>query len=71
VLQLREKEQQVYQTRGEEVSRAMQQIFKKQDVRFRSVERELAVQAVLDKQTPLIIVLLAPRDHHDVRVRRS
>jgi hypothetical protein len=29
VLQLREKEQRVYWTRGEEVSRAMQQIFKK------------------------------------------
>jgi superfamily II DNA helicase RecQ len=57
VLQLREKEQRVYRTRGEDVSRAMQRILKKQDVGFRSVEQELDAQAVLDKQTPLVVVL--------------
>jgi superfamily II DNA helicase RecQ len=57
VLQLREKEQRVYWTRGEDVSRAMQRILKKQDVGFRSVEQELDAQAVLDKQTPLVVVL--------------
>jgi superfamily II DNA helicase RecQ len=35
----------------------MQRIFKTQDVGFRSVEQELAVHAVLDKQTPLVVVL--------------
>jgi superfamily II DNA helicase RecQ len=57
MLQLREKEQQVYRTRQEDVDRAMQRILKKQDVGFRSVEQELAVHAVLDKQTPLVVVL--------------
>jgi superfamily II DNA helicase RecQ len=35
----------------------MQRIFKTQNVGFRSVEQELAVHAVLDKQTPLVVVL--------------
>lgn len=47
----------MYRTRGEDISRAMQRILKKQDVRFRSIEQELAVQAVLDKRTPLVVIL--------------
>ena len=30
----------------------------KQDVSFRSIEQERALYAVLDKQTPLVVVLL-------------
>jgi superfamily II DNA helicase RecQ len=56
-LQRREKEQRIYRTRDEDVSNAMRRIFKKQDVGFRSVEQELAVHAVLDRQTPLVVVL--------------
>jgi superfamily II DNA helicase RecQ len=33
----------------------------KQDVGFRSIEQEQALYAVLDKQTPLVIVLLTSR----------
>jgi superfamily II DNA helicase RecQ len=39
----------------------MQRIFKTQNVRFWSVEQELAVHAVLDKQTLLVVVLLTGR----------
>jgi superfamily II DNA helicase RecQ len=35
----------------------MQRIFKTQNVRFQSVKQELAVHAVLDKQTLLVVVL--------------
>jgi superfamily II DNA helicase RecQ len=54
----REKEVRVETTTHEsDVCKAMQRIFKTQNVGFRSVEQELAVYAVLDKQTPLVVVL--------------
>jgi superfamily II DNA helicase RecQ len=36
----------------------MQRIFKTQDVGFRSVKQKLAVHTMLDKQTPLVVMLL-------------
>jgi superfamily II DNA helicase RecQ len=56
-LQPRDREVRVNTTRESDVCRAMQRIFKTQNVGFRSVEQELAVHAVLDKQTPLVVVL--------------
>ncbi|EOA84448.1 uncharacterized protein SETTUDRAFT_57081, partial [Exserohilum turcica Et28A] len=35
----------------------LQQVLGKQDVGFRSIEQEQALYAVLDKQTPLVVVL--------------
>jgi superfamily II DNA helicase RecQ len=52
-----DRELRVGTTRESDVCRAMQRIFKTQNVGFRSVEQELAVHAVLDKQTPLVVVL--------------
>jgi superfamily II DNA helicase RecQ len=43
------------------IYRAMQRIFKTQNIRFRSIKQELAIYAMLDKQTPLVIVLLIGR----------
>jgi superfamily II DNA helicase RecQ len=56
-LQLRDREVRVNTTCKSDICRAMQRIFKTQNVRFQSVEQELAVHAVLDKQTPLVVVL--------------
>jgi hypothetical protein len=39
------------------VRKAMQQVLGQQDVRFRSAEQELALHAVVDGQTPLVVVL--------------
>ena len=43
--------------RAETVHKALQQVLGKQDVGFRSVEQEQALYAVLDNQTPLVVVL--------------
>jgi superfamily II DNA or RNA helicase len=48
---------QVEDTRTTAVHRALQQVLGKQDVGFRSMEQEQALEAVLDKQTPLVVVL--------------
>jgi superfamily II DNA helicase RecQ len=40
------------------VYKALQQVLGKQDVGFRLVEQEQALYAVLDNQTPLVVVLL-------------
>jgi superfamily II DNA helicase RecQ len=47
----------VEDARAAAVQRALQQVLEKQDVRFRSIEQEQALYAVLDKTTPLIVVL--------------
>jgi superfamily II DNA helicase RecQ len=60
-LRPRDREVRVDTTRESDICRAIQHIFKTQDVGFRSVEQELAVYAVLDKQTPLVVVLLTGR----------
>jgi hypothetical protein len=39
------------------VRKAMQQVLGQQDVGFRSAEQELALHAVVDRQTPLVVVL--------------
>ena len=39
------------------VCKAMQQVLGQQDVGFRSAEQELALHAVIDGQTPLVVVL--------------
>ncbi|KAH6643244.1 hypothetical protein C7974DRAFT_431476 [Boeremia exigua] len=43
--------------RAETVHKALQQVLGKQDVGFRSAEQEQALYAVLDNQTPLVVVL--------------
>jgi superfamily II DNA helicase RecQ len=53
----RGKEVRVLDSRADAIHRGLQQVLGKQDVGFRSVEQEQALQAVLDKQTPLIVVL--------------
>jgi superfamily II DNA or RNA helicase len=58
---LKEKVVQVEDARAAAVHRALQQVLGKQDVGFRSMEQEQALYAVLDKQTPLIVVLLTGR----------
>ena len=44
-------------TREERVRRAMQQVLRQEEVSFRSVQQEQAMYAVLDGQTPLVVVL--------------
>jgi superfamily II DNA helicase RecQ len=39
----------------------MQQVLSRQDVRFRSAEQELALHVVVNRQTPLVVVLLTSR----------
>jgi hypothetical protein len=56
-LQPRDREVRVDTTRESDIYRAIQRIFKTQDVGFQSVEQELAVHTMLDKQTPLVVVL--------------
>jgi superfamily II DNA helicase RecQ len=53
----KEKAVQVEDTRATAVHRALQKVLGKQDVGFRSMEQEQALYAVLDKQTPLVVVL--------------
>jgi hypothetical protein len=53
----REKEARVADPRADAIHRGLQQVLGKQDVGFRSVEQEQALHAVLEKQTPLIVVL--------------
>ena len=43
------------------VRKAMQQVLGQQDVGFRSAEQELALHAVINRQTLLIVVLLTSR----------
>lgn len=43
--------------RAEAIQRGLQQVLGKQEVGFRLVEQEQALYAVLQKQTPLIVVL--------------
>jgi superfamily II DNA helicase RecQ len=47
----------VEDARAAVVQRALQQVLGKQDVGFRSMEQEQALYAVLDKTTPLVVVL--------------
>jgi len=53
----KEKAVQVEDKRATAVQRGLQQVLGKQDVGFRSMEQEQALYAVLDKQTPLVVVL--------------
>ena len=53
----KEKAVQVEDRRATAVQRALQKVLGKQDVGFRSVEQEQALNAVLDKQTPLVVIL--------------
>jgi superfamily II DNA helicase RecQ len=53
----KEKAVQVEDRRATAVHRALQKVLGKQDVGFRSMEQEQALYAVLDKQTPLVVVL--------------
>ena len=39
------------------IRKAMQQVLGQEDVGFRSAEQELALHAVVDRQTPLVVVL--------------
>jgi superfamily II DNA helicase RecQ len=43
--------------REAEVRRAMQQVLRQEEVSFQSVQQEQAMYAVLDGQTPLVMVL--------------
>jgi len=47
----------VEDARAAAVHRALQQVLGKQDVRFCLIEQEQALYAVLDKTTPLVVVL--------------
>jgi superfamily II DNA helicase RecQ len=53
----KEKSVRVEDPRAEAVHKALQQVLGKQDVGFRSAEQEQALYAVLDNQTPLVVVL--------------
>lgn len=53
----KEKAVQVEDPRTEIVHKALQRVLGKQDVGFRSIEQEQALYAVLDNQTPLVVVL--------------
>jgi superfamily II DNA helicase RecQ len=55
---LREKERQIKDVRKKEIRKALRQVLKKQDVSFQSVKQEQAMHAVLNSQTPLVVVLL-------------
>ena len=48
-------------TREERVRRAMQQVLRQEEVSFWLVQQEQAMYAVLDGQTPLVVVLLIGR----------
>ena len=53
----KEKAVQAEDPRAEAIHKALQQVLGKQDVSFQSVEQEQALYAVLDNQTPLVVVL--------------
>jgi superfamily II DNA helicase RecQ len=53
----KEKAVQIGDVRAAAIHRALQQVLGKQDVSFRLIEQEQALHAVLDKQTPLVVVL--------------
>jgi hypothetical protein len=53
----KEKSVRIEDPRAEAVHKALQQVLGKQDVGFRSAEQEQALYAVLDNQTPLVVVL--------------
>jgi superfamily II DNA helicase RecQ len=53
----KEKAVQIEDVQTTAVHRALQQVLSKQDVSFQSIEQEQALYAVLDKQTPLVIIL--------------
>ena len=53
----KEKAVRVEDARAAAVQRALQQVLGNQDVGFRSMEQEQALYAVLDKTTPLVVVL--------------
>ena len=55
---LKEKAVQVEDTRAVVVYQALQQVLEKQNVRFCSIEQEQTLYAVLDKITPLVVMLL-------------
>jgi len=57
-LALRRRESRVQDNRDEAVQKAMQQVLGEEKVGFRSAEQEQALHAVLDGQTPLVVVLL-------------
>jgi superfamily II DNA helicase RecQ len=57
----KEKAVQVEDVRATAIHRALQRVLGKQDVGFRSMEQEQALYAVLDKQTPLVVVLPTSR----------
>jgi superfamily II DNA helicase RecQ len=52
-----EKEVRVEDQRKDRISKALQQVLGQQEVGFRSVEQEQAMHAVLDRQSPLVVVL--------------
>jgi superfamily II DNA helicase RecQ len=54
---LKAKAVQIENLQSKAVYKALQQVLGKQDISFQSVEQEPALYAVLDNQTPLIIVL--------------
>lgn len=53
----KQKAVQVEDRRAIAVHKTLQKVLCKQDVSFRSIEQEQALYAVLDKQTPLVVVL--------------
>jgi superfamily II DNA helicase RecQ len=56
-LVIRQKAHRVQDSRSEAIRRAMQQVLGQEEVRFRSTQQEQALHAVLDAQTPLVVVL--------------
>ncbi|KAF3000054.1 hypothetical protein E8E13_000058 [Curvularia kusanoi] len=56
-LVLRERWGSASSKRAESLKKAMQQVLGQEEVNFRSFEQEQAVNAVLDRQTPLVVVL--------------
>lgn len=56
-LVMRQRRTRVQEERGKAVRKAMQQALGQEEVGFRSVQQEQALHAVLDGQTPLVVVL--------------
>jgi superfamily II DNA helicase RecQ len=56
-LLVRRQKTQAGDKRREAIRKAMQQVLGQEEVRFRSAEQEQAMHAVLDGQTPLVVVL--------------
>lgn len=53
----KEKDVRIENLWADAIHRALQRVLGKQDVGFRSVEQELVLHAVLNNQTPLVVVL--------------